>query len=88
MQPDKMIELPYWEKVRSTLPWLPAFVWQRCVRRTADVRPVHLIIAVADHFEPAIQPEAPGTYADRAEQERRLENWCRQYPAAVEVLAR
>jgi hypothetical protein len=48
------------------------------------VRPVHLIIAVADHFEPAFQPEAPATFADHAEQERRLEGWCRRYPAVVE----
>lgn len=84
MPQDEMIELPDWEKVRSTLPWLPAFVWQRCARRWPNVLPAHLILAVADHFEPAIQPEAPATYAERAEQERRLENWCRQYPAAVE----
>jgi hypothetical protein len=62
---------------------LPAFVWQLCERRQPDVRPVHLIIAVADHFEPAFQPQAPATYADHYEQERRLEKWSRQYPAAV-----
>ena len=48
------------------------------------MHPVHLIIGVADHFEPSIRPEAPGTFADRFEQERRLEKWCRQYPATVE----
>jgi hypothetical protein len=73
-----------WEKVRSTLPWLPAYIWQRCVRRLPNVRPIHLIIGVANHFEPSIQPEAPGTFADRYEQERRLEKWCRRYPAVVE----
>src|ERR1017187_5746084 len=79
-----MTKLVSWEKGRSTLRWLPTYVRQRYVRRRADVRPVHLIIAVADHFEPAFQPEAPATYADRAEQERRLEEWCRRYPATVE----
>ena len=79
-----MSEQFYWEKVRSTLPWLPDFVWQLCARRRPDVYPVHLIIGVADHFEPAIQPEAVTIYADRAEQERRVEYWCRQYQAAVE----
>jgi hypothetical protein len=73
-----------WEKVRSTLPWLPAFVWQRCIRRQPDVFPMHLIIGVANHFELSIQPDAPGSYADRYEQERRLEKWCSQYSAAVE----
>jgi hypothetical protein len=43
-----------------------------------------LIIAVADHFEPSFRPDAVTTYADRAEQERRLKNWCLRYPAAVE----
>jgi len=73
-----------WEKLRSTLPWLPAYVWQRCVREQPDMHPIHLIIGVADHFEPSFRPEAVTTYAHRAEQERRLENWCRQYPQAVE----
>src|SRR6267378_2766515 len=71
------------EKVQSTLPWLPTYIWQRCFRGQPDLRPIHLIIGVANHFEPAIRPEAPGTFADRYEQERRLEKWCRQYPAAV-----
>lgn len=74
-----------WETVRSIPSWLPAYIWQRCARRLPDVRPAHLIIAVVDHFEPSIQPAMPGTFADRAEQERRLENWCRKYPSAVEA---
>jgi hypothetical protein len=84
MPQDEMMKLPDWEKVRSTLHWLPAFAWQRCARPRFSARPVHLIIAVADHFEPAIQPEDFTTYAPRAVQELRLENWCREYPAAVE----
>lgn len=79
-----MTRLMSLEKVFSTLRWLPAYVGQRCLRRRAGVRPVHLIIAVADHFEPAIKPESSATYADRAEQVRRLENWGLRYPAAVE----
>jgi hypothetical protein len=79
-----MIELPDWEKARSTLPWLPAFIWQLCARRKPDISPLHLIIALADHFEPSFRPEDVTTFANRSEQERRVENWCRQYPAAVE----
>jgi hypothetical protein len=46
--------------------------------------PVHLIIAIADHFEPSIVPDgSPGTYASLDEQERRVEDWCRAYPKAV-----
>jgi hypothetical protein len=45
---------------------------------------VHLIICLADHFEPAIVPQSPGNYASRVEQERRLEQWCRRYPELVD----
>jgi hypothetical protein len=38
-----------------------------------------LIIALADHFEPAITPEDGTTRAAYPEQERRLERWCREY---------
>jgi hypothetical protein len=72
-----------WDKLRTTLRWLPAYVGQHFMLLRFDVRPVHLIIAVADHFEPSIRPDVPGAFADRHEQERRLEKWCRQYPAAV-----
>ena len=52
---------------------------------SAPVRePVHLIIAVADHFEPAIDLESGYKRVPRSEQERRLEEWRREYPRAVE----
>lgn len=74
-----------WQKIRSTLPWLPGYFWQRVTRRTVVRGPVHLIIALADHFEPSFLPGVPhGTYAPRDEQERRLERWCREYPRLVE----
>ena len=72
------------EKMRCILPWLPNYLWQRCIRRIPDVRPIHLIIALADHFEPAIQPGARA-FADRCEQERRLEAWCSEYPSVVDA---
>ncbi len=46
--------------------------------------PVHLVIAVADHFEPAIDPEDGKKRVPRFEQERRLEWWSREYPEAVD----
>ena len=46
--------------------------------------PVHLILAVADHFEPAIDPESGVKRVPRVEQERRLEWWSREYPKAVD----
>jgi hypothetical protein len=41
------------------------------------------MIAIADHFEPAIVPERPGAYATRDEQEERVEAWCAGYPSAI-----
>lgn len=46
--------------------------------------PVHIILAVADHFEPAIDPEDGLKRVPRSEQERRLEWWREEYPKAVE----
>jgi hypothetical protein len=46
--------------------------------------PVHLIFALADHFEPAIVPEDGQKRAPRLEQERRLEWWAREYPKVVD----
>ncbi|MGH9327219.1 MAG: hypothetical protein ACRD2B_11135, partial [Terriglobia bacterium] len=45
---------------------------------------VHLIIGLADHFEPAILPETRDEFASRDVQERRLERWCREYPRVVD----
>jgi len=72
-----------WQKIQSTLPWLPGYLWQRMARRTAVRSPVHLIIALADHFEPTYVPYPWGGFADRDVQERRLERWCREYPTLV-----
>ncbi len=72
-----------WKKIRSTARWLPSFLWQRTTRRPAK-GPCHLIIGLADHFEPAILPEARDQCATRDEQERRLERWTREYPKVVD----
>jgi len=72
-----------WQKIRATLPWLPAYLWQRCVRHLPDIRPLHLVIGVADHFEPMNRAEAPGRPVDHREQQQRLKKWCRKYPAVV-----
>src|SRR5713226_3063977 len=42
--------------------------------------PVHVILALTDHFEPAIDPEDGQKRVPRSEQERRLESWMREYP--------
>jgi len=71
-------------KSLRTLRWAPAFFRQRITRRVPRTGPLHVIIAVADHFEPSMIPDVPsGTYASMDEQERRLEHWCRTYPGAI-----
>ena len=78
-----MRQLAAWEKVRNILPWLPAYIWQRCVRHLPDIRPLHLVIGLADHFEPMNRIGANSTPVDQREQERRLRKWCHEYPVAL-----
>ena len=66
------------------LRWLPAEAWQRMSRRSNPPVGAHLLIALADHFEPAILPGQPGQFADHSEQERRLERWCREIPRLLD----
>jgi hypothetical protein len=67
------------QKIWSNIGWLPAYIWQRTTRnRMTTTSPLHLIIAIADHFEPSMTHD--GRYADSREQERRLTAWCRDYP--------
>src|SRR5215475_1635019 len=63
---------------------LPAYGWQRLTRRVPDGS-VHLILALADHFEPAIDARGGEARVGRDEQERRLELWCREYPKLVDA---
>ena len=71
-------------KLTHGLRWLPGCVWQS-LRRRAPRGPVHLIFALADHFEPSIVPENGFARAPYDEQERRLELWCREYPRLVDA---
>jgi hypothetical protein len=70
-------------KLVRTIRWLPGYAWQRFIRRSIPAEGVHLMIAVADHFEPAILPHTNGGRAAREDQEGRVERWCRDYPKAV-----
>ena len=63
--------------------WLPSYAWQRLTRSAPHGR-VHLIFALADHFEPSIVPEDGRARAPFAEQERRVTQWCRDYPRSVD----
>jgi hypothetical protein len=69
-------------KIRYGARVVSSYGWQRMVRR-APRGPVHLIFALADHFEPAIIPNDGRARAPIDEQERRLERWCREYPRLV-----
>ena len=66
-------------KLSYALRWLPTYAWQSLTRRPPRGT-VHLIIAMADHFEPAIVPGNGQARAPYQEQMRRLEFWCREYP--------
>jgi hypothetical protein len=46
--------------------------------------PVHVILALADHFEPAIDPTDGQKRVPLSEQERRLEYWTTEYPKVVD----
>jgi SAM-dependent methyltransferase len=67
------------KKVARSSRWLPSYAWQR-VTRGAPKGPVHLIIALADHFEPAIVPHDGSARAPYHVQEQRLERWSLDYP--------
>lgn len=71
------------QKLAYSLKVFPAFAWQRLARRLPRGR-VHLILAVADHFEPAIVPGDGQARASYYEQEQRLQCWCREYPNVVD----
>jgi hypothetical protein len=70
-------------KIRSVLPWLPAYIWQQWDRRLPDSVPLHLVIGLADHYEPMDRSKTQGRTVDSREQDRRIAMWCREYPAAV-----
>lgn len=67
------------EKLSYGFRALPSLAWQKVSRRAPRGR-VHLIIAMADHFEPSIVPANGLLRASYEEQERRLEVWCHEYP--------
>ncbi|HLS47771.1 MAG TPA: hypothetical protein VK012_04585, partial [Gemmatimonadales bacterium] len=74
---------PLIDKAARSTPWLASWAWQRLTRDRPESMPTHLIIALADHFEPAFMPEHPSGFAPLSVQEERLDRWCREYPAAL-----
>jgi hypothetical protein len=72
-------------KLRSNFPWLSAYVWRRLTRRSVASNRIHVILCIADHFEPAIVPNQGSARAEKNEQERRLELWCREIPRVLDA---
>lgn len=58
---------------------LPTYAWQR-LTRPAPKGKVHLVIALADHFEPSNIPGLNMGFAPRDVQQQRLDTWCEEYP--------
>lgn len=73
------------DRITSILPWLPSYAWQRCFRHLSHIRPLHLLIGVADHFEPMNRIGPQDNPVDCREQERRLREWCTEYPSGVDA---
>lgn len=59
--------------LKHTNRWLPAYL-AGCGKRRPDVQPLHVLFAIADHYEPDVGG------ADVAEQVARVERWVRDYP--------
>ena len=71
------------DKAARSAPWLASWGWQRLTRRERRGTRPHVIVALADHFEPAFLPEKPDGFAPLAVQEARMDRWCADYPAAL-----
>jgi hypothetical protein len=72
------------EKVAYGVRVFPSCTWQKLTRRAPRGR-VHLVIALADHFEPSIVSGTGWQRAPYEEQERRVEFWCREYPRLADA---
>jgi hypothetical protein len=81
-QAQSRFQMSIEDKISYASKVLPSATWRAL---NSPVRgPVHLIIALADHFEPAIDPEDGRKRVSRSEQERRLEAWMREYPKVID----
>ena len=66
-------------KLKYAAKCVPSYLWQHLTRAHARGH-VHLIIALADHFEPSSMPGVGAGYAPADVQQARLEAWCAEYP--------
>lgn len=73
-------------RVPDNLRWVPSYVGQRLFRRPNRSAPLHLVVALADHFEPYIVPQNPKLFLSQPDQLKRVRDWCHRYPAIFESL--
>jgi hypothetical protein len=77
-----------YNKLKWALPWLSRYPFWRAgelTRRLVDTDTVqHLIITVANHFEPSWL--GPGVFADLDSQLRKVEGWCKQARATGDAV--
>ncbi len=67
-------------KIAANLRWVPAYILDRIrAPRRRPAKPEHLVITLADHFEPCFTG-IPNEFAPHSEQMRRVQHWCRTYP--------
>lgn len=71
-------------KALRSLHWLPSYSWQQLTRPGPGRGPVHVMLAIANHFEPGNVQGMPGEYAEPDERRRRVEAWCSEYPALTD----
>lgn len=76
--------MPYLSKITNNARWLPNYLWQRLSRTSSRPDRAHVILSLADHFEPGIIPGKGSARAPKTEQRRRLEVWFREIPRALD----
>ena len=62
---------------------LPGYLWQRLTRRVPQGK-AHVIMCLADHFEPSSLAGNFSGYAPAHVQCERVENWCNEYPKSFQ----
>jgi len=70
-------------KVVNSLKWLPNYSIHLLKSASWPHQQRHLILALADHFEPCYTG-IPQTYHSVSEQVRRMRDWAKSYPAVVD----
>ncbi|CAA9331351.1 MAG: hypothetical protein AVDCRST_MAG40-1920 [uncultured Gemmatimonadaceae bacterium] len=71
-------------KGMRALKWLPGLVARRAAGRAAPRGPAQVVVAIADHYEPAYLPRLLRFPTSEREQEARVERWCRLYRSTAD----